>query len=295
MDIHHLKVFLSVFKNRSFSMASGQLYLTQPTVSSHIKTIEDELECRLFDRVGRGIIPTKEAELLYIYASEIIEKFENIKIAIGRLKEEISGELIIGASTIPGTYIIPALAAEFRRKHPDISFQVVIEDSRKITDMILGHELLLGIVGAKMEYGKVEYQPFINDDLILVSSPMLLNKKTISVKELAGIPFLLREEGSGTRKMMEKHLSEEGISLRDLNVVALLGSTDSIKEAVKSGLGASILSKIAVKGELKAGTLKEIKIKELDMKRSFYIILHKRRTLPKHYHAFLDYLKGRTP
>ncbi|MEK6692801.1 MAG: selenium metabolism-associated LysR family transcriptional regulator [Nitrospirota bacterium] len=291
MDIHHLKVFLSVFRNRGFSKASEELRLSQPTVSSHIKAIEEELDCMLFDRAGRSVIPTKEAELLYIYVSEMVEKFEGIKTAICRLKEEISGELTIGASTIPGTYIIPALASEFKRKHPNISFQVVIEDSRKITDMVSNHELLLGIVGAKMEHGKIEYQPFIEDELIFVSSPDLLNRNKISLKDITDIPFLLREEGSGTRKMMEKHLSEEGISLRDLNVAAVLGSTDSVKEAVKAGLGASILSKIAVKGEIKTGILEEIKIKSLNMKRSFYIITHKRRTLPKHYRAFFDYLK----
>jgi DNA-binding transcriptional LysR family regulator len=291
IDIHHLRVFLSVFKNKSFSMASGQLYLTQPTISSHIKTIEEELDCKLFDRVGRAIIPTKEAELLYSYASEMVERFEDIKTAVGQIKEEIKGELKVGASTIPGTYIIPALASEFKKKYPDISFEVVIEDSKKITDMVLGHELMLGVVGARMEPGKIEYHPFVEDELILISSAGLLNKKIISLKELTDIPFLLREEGSGTRKMMERHLSEKGISLRDLNVVAILGSTDSVKEAVKSGLGASILSRVAVRGEFKTGVLKEIKIKGLRMKRSFYIITHKKRTSPKHYRLFLDYLK----
>ena len=102
---------------------------------------------------------------------------------------------------------------------------------------------------------------------------------------------MLREEGSGTRKMMEKHLTEKGIGLKDLNVVAVLGSTDSAKEVVKAGLGASILSRVAVKGELKAGVVKEIKIEGLDMRRDFYIIIHKERTLPKNYRVFTDYLK----
>ncbi len=293
MDIHHLKVFLSVFKNRSFSRASEQLSLTQPTISSHIRAIEDELDCSLFDRVGRTIIPTKEAELLYSCASDIVERLEDIKITIGLLKEEIKGELIIGASTIPGTYIIPSIASEFKKKYPDISFQVIIEDSKKITDMVTGNELLIGIVGAKMEHRRIEYLPFIEDELILISTHGLLGKKIISTKDITDIPFLLREDGSGTRKMMEKHLSEKGISLSDMNIVAILGSTDSVKEAVKSGLGVSILSRVAVTNELKAGTLKEIRIKGLNMKRNFYIITNKRRTLPKNYRIFLDYLKAK--
>ncbi len=290
MDIHHLKVFLSVFKNKSFSKSSNDLNLTQPTISAHIKAIEEEFGCKLFDRIGRTIIPTKEAKLLYSHASVIVENIEEIKTDFGLLKKDLTGELEIGASTIPGTYIIPSLAAKFKKKYPDVYLQMVIEDSKKITDMVLSHELLLGVVGAKMDHKKTEYLPFIKDKLVLVSSPGLLEKTKISFEELADIPFIIREEGSGTRKTMEEYLSEKGIGLKSLNVVAVFGSTDAVKEAVKSGLGASIISRLAVKDQLNAGTLIEIKLNELNMIRSFYIITHKKRTLPKLYRTFLDYL-----
>ncbi len=113
MDLHHLKIFLSVFKNRSFSKASRELNLTQPTISDHIQTLENELKCRLFDRLGRTILPTKEAEVLNPYAAEVIEKAEALKEVVGNLKKEIAGELMIGASNIPGTYLIPSLLASF--------------------------------------------------------------------------------------------------------------------------------------------------------------------------------------
>lgn len=293
MDIHHLKVFLSVFKNKSFSKASEQLNLSQPTISSHIRTIEGELDCKLFDRIGRTIIPTKEAEHLYVHAAEIAENLEEIKTKLGLLKKDIKGELIVGASTIPGTYIIPSMVSEFKRKYPTVSFQVLIGDSKKITDMVVNHELLLGIVGAMMEHGKAEYSPFVEDELILVSSSKISGEKTVNAKELIDIPFILREEGSGTRKIMEKYLSESGINLTNLNLIAVLGSTESVKEAVKAGLGASILSRVAVRSELKAGIVKEIRIKGLSMRRNFYIIKHKKRTLPNNYRVFLDYLKSR--
>lgn len=284
---------MSVFKNKSFSKASEQLHLTQPTVSSHIRALEEELNCRLFDRIGRTIIPTKEAEHLYTHAAEIVENFKGIKTKVRQLAEDIKGELVIGASTIPGTYIIPSIVSEFKRKYPAVSFQVLIGDSKKITDMVMNHELLLGIVGAKMDNGKAEYFPFIEDELILAAAPKILNKKAVNNEELIDIPFVIREEGSGTRKIMEKYLSERGISSKGLNVIAVLGSTESIKESVKAGLGASILSKVAVINELKAGTLKEIKIKGLSMKRNFYIITHKKRTLPNNYRILYEFLKAR--
>ena len=116
MDIHQLRIFASVFKNKSFSRASEELFLTQPTVSDHIKALEEEFGCRLFDRLGRTILPTNEAEALYGHALEIIEKADAVKDIIGRFKKEPAGELLLGASTIPGTYLLPPVMATFRKK-----------------------------------------------------------------------------------------------------------------------------------------------------------------------------------
>ena len=118
MDIHHLRVFASVFKNRSFSKASEELHLTQPTISNHIKALEDEFDCKLFDRLGRTILPTKEAEVLYSHSIELIERTNNLREAIGLIKKDISGKLIIGASTIPGVYLLPGFMSEFRKEIP---------------------------------------------------------------------------------------------------------------------------------------------------------------------------------
>src|ERR1700687_812402 len=109
MDIHHLRIFLSVFRNRSFSKASKELRLSQPTISDHIRSLEEHLECALFERLARKIIPTGEAEVLYNYAIEVTEKADSIRHAIGQFKKEVAGELIIGESSIPGAYLLPSL------------------------------------------------------------------------------------------------------------------------------------------------------------------------------------------
>ena len=291
MDIHHLKVFTSVFKNRSFSKASEQLSLTQPTISSHIKAVEEELGCKLFDRIGRTIIPTKEAEVLYNHAMEIIEKANNIKDVIGQFKKEITGELIIGASTIPGTYLMPAIISSFKKKYPSVFFQIAIADSEEIIKKVLKHELLIGIVGSKLGNEQINYIPFMEDELIAVSAPFLLKKNHITLKELIKFPMVLREEGSGTRSETEKILESKGISLEDVKVSGIFGSTDAIKQAVKAALGISILSRLSVKDELKHGILKEIKLTDIEMRRKFYIATHRKRTLPLTYNLFLEYLK----
>ncbi len=291
MDIHQLRVFTSVYKNRSFSKASEELYLTQPTISDHIKTLEEELDCKLFDRLGRTIIPTKEAEVLYSHALEIIEKANTLKEVINQTKKEIKGELIIGASTIPGTYLLPSIMAAFQKKYPPVSFKILISDSREIVDKVSKHELLLGIVGAKIGDEQTNYIPFIEDELIVISSPFLINNNTITLKELIQFPMVIREEGSGTRRETEKILDGKGLSLSDIKIGGIFGSTDAIKQAVKSGMGFSILSRFSVIDEIRHKTLKEIKLTDIQMKRKFYIVAHKKRTLPFLYNSFLEYLK----
>ncbi|HXX80780.1 MAG TPA: selenium metabolism-associated LysR family transcriptional regulator [Thermodesulfovibrionales bacterium] len=292
MDIHHLRVFATVFRNRSFSRASEELHLTQPTVSDHVKALEDELHCRLFDRLGRSIVPTQEADVLYSHAVEIIEKADALKELIGKVKNEITGELIVGASTIPGTYVIPRIIADFKKRYPTVSFRIVEADSRGIIEKVLRHELLFGMVGAKMGHGQLTFTPMMEEELIAVSSPSLIKTHEMSLEELTSLPMILREEGSGTRKEIERILEGKGISPDALIVVGYFGSTDAIKQAVKAGLGISIISELAVRDELKYKLLKRIRLKGVQMKRKFYAVTHRKRTLPFAYGIFMEYLKA---
>jgi DNA-binding transcriptional LysR family regulator len=261
-------------------------------VSDHVKALEEELNCKLFDRLGRSIIPTKESEVLYNYAIEIIEKTNSIKDIIGQFKKEITGELIIGASTIPGTYLMPRVIADFKRQHPSVSFQVIISDSKVIIEKVSSHDLLMGIVGAKLSNGQLNFVPFLEDELIVVSSPSLIKKGTITLEGLIQMPMILREEGSGTRRETEKIMEGRGIALDSIKISGVFGSTDAVKQAVKGGMGISILSRLSVADELKFKTLKEIRVKDIRMRRKFYIVTHKKRTLPAVYGIFLEHLKA---
>ena len=291
MDIHQLRVFASVFKNKSFSKASEDLYLTQPTISNHIKGLEEELECKLFDRLGRTIIPTKEAEVLFTYSTEIIEKTRNLKEIIGRFQKELKGKVIIGASTIPGTYLLPRIMSGFKEKYPSVFFQIMVADSKGIVDSISRHEMLIGVVGAKIDGEHIHYIPFVEDELIAVASPSLGIKKKMTLKEIVGLPVIMREEGSGTRKETERLMKQHGVSMDRINISGVFGSTDAIKQAVKAGLGVSVLSKFAVSDELAHKTLVRISLTDLEMRRRFYIVVHRKRTLPAAYNTFLEYLK----
>ncbi len=289
MDIHQLRIFASVYRNRSFSRASEQLFISQPTISEHIKNLENDLGCALFDRLGRKIEPTGEADLLFPKALQLIEDLDKIRNIVLAGKKHIKGKLVVGASTIPGNYMLPIMAADFRQQYPDVSFEIVIADTRKITDMLINHEFHMGIIGASMENKILRYDPFQDDELVFAGTVNYMEKVSTDPVIMHQTPFLLREKGSGTRKTMENFLGNMGIRVKKMNVVAVLGSTDAVKQAMKAGLGTSILSRRAIAEELANGSLVELGLKE-KMKRHFYIATHKKRTLPVHYQAFYDFL-----
>jgi len=287
MKTQQLKLFALVFKKRSFSKVSEKFGLAQPTISSHIKKLETELECNLFDRLGRSIIPTKEAEILYPLALDIIEEEA---ILLNALKQQ-SGHLTIniGASTL-GLYVLSDLISDFQKSYPTVSFQVDIYDSQEVINSIAEHKVLLGIVSTKLNRKEITYLDFLQDELIAISSLNLIKKDRITLREIIKFPIILREEGSGTRKVMEEFFQSEGISFLQLKVAGIFGSTAAVKQAVKEGLGFSFLSKIVVIEELKHKMLKGIKIPDVAIKNNFYIAISKKSFLPKTYKTFLEHI-----
>nr|MBF0221471.1 LysR family transcriptional regulator [Desulfobulbaceae bacterium] len=291
MDIHHLRIFAAVYRSKSFTKAARETNISQPTVSEHVKNLESELDCRLFDRVGKTIEPTASARKLYPKALQIIDELSLIKAEIIGGENAVKGEIVFGASTIPSTYILPAKIKQFQKIYPDIFFQIRIEDSLRINQLIMENELSCGIVGAKIETNSLQYEPFFKDQLILVASPKLIQKKTLQLKELSRLPFVLREKGSGTRKSMEENFKRIGFAIDKKQVAAEFSSTAAIKEAAKHEIGVAIISQIAVRDELKNGSLREIAMRNEKMERYFYLVSHKNRTLPTPYLKFCQFLK----
>ena len=293
MDIHHLKIFVAVYRNKSFTKASEEMHISQPTISEHIKNLENSLDCKLFDRMGRTIMPTTEADLLFPRALQLLDDLTGIQEEISAVSTGVKGRLTLGASTIPGTYILPRMACSFKDLYPDVAFEILIEDSGTITAKVLQHELLCGIVGARTESDKLDYVPLLEDELVLVADKKILPQKSITLQKLAAVPFLLREKGSGTRQTFENYLARNNVAVDDFNVAAVLGSGSAVKEAVKEGLGASVLSRIAVQEELDRNMLQEVSIRNMKMKRRFYLVRQKKRTLPSQYLAFCTHLKNK--
>lgn len=262
------------------------MHTSQPTISEHIRNLESRLDCKLFDRLGRSIVPTPQAEVLYPKAVSILDELKKLEEKVISTGDDVSGDLIIGASTIPGEYILPTFAAGFKFKYPGISFEIRISDSMRTINKVAEHELLFGVVGTRTSSRKVKFQEVIEDHLILAASTNNPIPSRITIDELLRQPFLLREESSGTRNNLENFLSLKNIRITQLNACAILGSNTAIKEAVKANLGISVISKCAVQDELDNNIIKEVRVDDISLKRHFYIVTPLKRTLPNHYTVF---------
>ena len=242
--------------------------------------------------MGRTILPTAEADLLYPRAVDILLEIDKLEEDIKESKNAVTGELVIGASTVPGTYILPQLAATFKKKFPSISFEISIDQTEKIIDSVAANQLYMGMVGAKIPSSKLTYEKYSEDQLLLAAATDFSSAPVISVADLKNLPFIVREKGSGTRKSIELLLHQHNQSIKDLNIIATLGSSAAVKEAVKANLGVSIISQHTIKEELLNGKVKKIDIEGFHFLRSFYLVTPKKRSLPHHYRTFISYISA---
>jgi DNA-binding transcriptional LysR family regulator len=293
VDLRQLEIFVKVAELRSFSKAAEALYLTQPTVSEHIRTLEDELGVRLLDRLGRGAAVTKAGELLLGYAKRMLALQREARQAMDSFQGKMSGELLVGASTIPGEYILPALIGRFKEKYPEISITLLIGDSQAVMDWVLDGRAELGMVGARQSQRGLEYRELMPDEVVVAvpTSHPWNGRKQVTLDELRAEPLLIRERGSGTRAALEAALAEAGTDLGAFRIVGEMGSTQAIKQAVRAGVGVSLLSKRAVEEECRSGVVWCLRVKDLKVARAFYLVTHKDRSrspLAEAFRAFLE-------
>jgi DNA-binding transcriptional LysR family regulator len=294
IDFRHLETFCRVASLKSFSKAAEDLFLTQPTVSGHILSLEQSLSLRLFDRTSREIRPTKAGEIFLKYAFKILSSRQDLLNALSEFSEGIRGELFLGASTIPGEYILPRLIGDFKQDHPRFILSLRIADTKEIIQDVLEDDLELGIIGAKLDHSSLHFEKYETDEIIVAASSdhPLARQQRVEMEELLREPWIMREEGSGTQIAVEKALRKKGTSLKQFNVVMKLGSTSSMKEGVKANLGLAFISGRAIEEELRRGLLSRINVEGIDaISRQIYIVSHRERTLSPIGTGFLRFLK----
>jgi DNA-binding transcriptional LysR family regulator len=293
MDLRRLEVFCRVYELKSFSRAAEASLLSQPTVSEHIRYLEDLLEVRLFDRLGREVAPTRAGELLYGYAKRILMLTQEARRSLELYRGKVSGSIAVGGSTIPGQYILPVLIGSFKRRYEGIRIRLVIADTREVADMVLDGSLEIGVVGARIKNSKLVFDELFDDELVLAvpTDHPWAARSAIRLEELSEAPFIMREPGSGTRMATMSSLEDAGVDPESLQVMAEMGSTDAVRQAIKSGVGVSILSRRAIADDIRFGLLRPVPVANLTLTRHFYLVTHRARSLSPLAQAFVDFLK----
>jgi DNA-binding transcriptional LysR family regulator len=297
VDLRRLEIFAKVAELGSFSRAADSLFLTQPTVSEHIRALEDELGVQLLDRLGRGAAPTRAGQLFLGYAQRILALSREARQAIDHFQGRMSGELVVGGSTIPGEYLLPALIGAFKTKYPEICVTLLIGDTRQVTEWVEEARAEVGVIGAKPTSRALDSRELTTDELVVVvpAGHPWAARDAITLAELRGEPIVMRERGSGSREAVERALESIGLDLAALRVTGEMGSTQAIKQGVRAGIGISLISKRAVEDECRARLLHCVKVRDLTVTRGFHLILHRDRSRSPLAVAFLEFIESAFP
>jgi DNA-binding transcriptional LysR family regulator len=283
----------------SFTRAADKMFLTQPTLTKHIKNLEDAVGTQIINRASKGLSLTPEGQVLYNYAKRMTRLREEAKEKILEMRDHEAGHVFLCASTIPATYILPRLLGQMRKTYPEIRVHMQTCDSEETQQLIINGQSEMGVIGKEPYDKRLCVETLWQDELVLIAPadhPGLGHGKTISMEQLIKEPFVVRERGSGTRENIEGHLQKHyHLTFAAFNIVSEMGSSEAVKEAVIGGLGLSVISLYAVERELKQGLLSVIPLEGGNIERHFYLIYRKHLHQLNYHKRFLEVLKASVP
>ncbi len=279
MELRHIETFLKIAELKSFTRAADELCITQPTVSKQIVDLEHFFEVRLIDRTKRTVTLTKAGEIFYQYAVDMVNLKKDAVDAIASFRGLKKGKMTLGASTIPGIYIMPRLLSDFKKQYAGINFELIIADTKDIIEKMENGFLDFGIVGSKVETHKVEFKKLVDDTIIFIAPPDFPDSMTLH--QFRESPLIVRERGSGTRNTVESAFTKiKDMDRSRLNIIAELSDNEAIKQAVMNGMGMAYISKLAADRPIRDGMVKKVAIEGVpEIKRSFFIITRKGKTI----------------
>jgi DNA-binding transcriptional LysR family regulator len=295
MDTRQLAAFCAVVERQSFSQAAERLGVTQPAVSLQVRALEKRLGKRLLDRSGRRVEPTEAGLALYRGAQRMLslegQLLDELDAADGG---ELGGTLQVGASTGPGSTVVPVLLCEFQRGNPGVAVSLSISDTQSVVDRVAERELELGVVGAARRHRGVTFEPFFRDDVVLACPPdHRFAGRSIALSELEKEPLIVMQEGAGVRHVLEDELRRAGTRLRELEPRLELGLQESARSAVLAGYGVTFISRAAIEADLAAGTLATARVKGLDPAREISLVRAAGRSPTRAAEAFVEFAKER--
>lgn len=289
MDLHHLRTFLVLARVGHFSRAAEELFLTQPAVSNHIKALEEYYQVALFQKIDQKYVLTDPGRILLGYAEKVFNILNEAKRTLDGFNQLDSGSLIIGASSNIGVYVLPKLLGEFKKRYPNIGIKVTIGPTYAIESKMLANEVDVGIVEAETRSAEIVETLHWDEGLSVILSPRhpWAKKKEIEPGKLADEFFIVGERGSGTRKVMVDAL---GDIVDRIKVLLELGSTEAVKKAVEENLGISIVMDSSVTRELKQGTLKNIELSGVKLRKRINVVHLKGKYFSPAFSRFVEFI-----
>ena len=293
MEFKQLEAFVAVIDYGSFSEAARKLYLTQPTISAHVRSLEEELHTKLILRTTKKTTITTRGYQLYDSAVRMLEIRNNLLENFTGVQKHM---IDLAASTIPSSYLLPEILAAFGKTHPDIYFHSLQADSAESINRVLDGTVDLALVGQNTRDETCVFLPFCQDELV-IATPITnhylsLQNKTVTFEDFIKDPIIIREKGSGTKKEMDLFFEQIGIKPSDLNVIARMNDLEGIKKSIVNGLGISILSARSAIDLQKTKQILLFPLEESAHKRSFYIVYSKNRILKPHVRQFIQFVQN---
>lgn len=296
MNLKQLEAFVQVAEGGSFSKAAKELFLTQPTISSHISSLERELNARLFVRNTKEVSLSEDGIKLYKYAKQMLDLQREIEVTFGMDEEGESHAVTIAASTIPAQYLLPEVLTRFSERYPQEQIRIQETDSSKVVMQIVDHRVDIGFTGTVLEKKHCKYIPFYKDELVIITpnTPKYQelvqgNKEDISWIKKEHV--IMREEGSGTRKEAELQLKGAGVKFAGLDIIASIENQETIKKSVRQGMGISVLSKLATADEVANGEILAFPIPNSDEGRDINLVYNKNYQMTRSAERFIKVVK----
>lgn len=293
MNLNLFKTYVRVVETQNLSRTAEEFGLSQPAVTKQVQTLEEMYGILLLERSGRKLRPTEAGDVLYNCARELLKTMEKMDNSMEEIVESRKGSLFLGASTIPGQYILPLVVKGFKDRYPHISISLEIADTEKIFNKISERELDMGIVGGWINNRKVDGFPWLQDELVVAvpAGHRLSGKTSVSLPDLLTERWIFRENGSGTRKAVEDLMATHDIDREALNIYMEAGSTEAVLAMVEAGIGISIVSRWVIRPD-HSTKLSYIKLQEKEACRLFYIVLPKQKVRRNSVNQFLEYIQN---
>ena len=296
MNLKQLEAFVQVAEGGSFSKAARELYLTQPTISAHISSLEKELNVRLFVRNTKEVSLSDNGKDLYKYAKQMVDLQGKIEEHFGMKKDSGKHCITIAASTIPAQYLLPKVLMCFNEKYPEEQFKIKETDSAQVVTQIVDCMADVGFTGTVLEKKHCKYIPFYKDELVIIAPNTEKYRRfqeecPNDISWLKREHVIMREVGSGTRKEAEKQLRSAGVNMADLEIIASIENQETIKKSVRQGIGVSILSRLAATDKAKAGQMLIFPIPGADEGRDINVVYNRNYQLSRSAERFIKIVK----